>query len=143
MKTLDEVIKAHEMCIERIRKGEDNCPADCSFISCCDPERRVLELDALHYLKEYQRDKQIFAYDIARRNMELSERNEPLAWEELRQMKDKPIWIEFLNGKWKGWDVVGGFTDDDFGEAMVTVRMDDYYKTDLGKNWNAYRKERE
>lgn len=52
MKVLDEVIKAHEMCIERIRKGEDNCSAECPFVSCCDPEDEALKRDALHYLKE-------------------------------------------------------------------------------------------
>ena len=59
MKALDEVIKAHEMCIERIRQGEENCPAECPFVSCCCPERMVMILDALHYLKEYQEKQNI------------------------------------------------------------------------------------
>jgi len=69
--------------------------------------------------------------------------NPPLSWDELKAMEGKPVWIELLgNGHWKGWDVVGGFAYDDFGEAMVTVHNDDYYKLDLGKTWQAYRKER-
>ena len=52
MKTLDEVIKAHEMCIERIGKGEDNCPANCPCVECCDPEGESLKRDTLHYLVE-------------------------------------------------------------------------------------------
>ena len=131
MKTLDEVLEAmtNEICL--------NSKADCWKVPV------DLYGVIVHYLHEYQRDKQIFAYDVAKKNLELSERNEPLTWEELRQMEGKPIWLELLKGSWKGWDVVGGFTDDDFGEAMVTVRGDDYYFADLGKTWQAYRKERE
>ena len=72
----------------------------------------------------------------------LPEANNPLTWRELRTMEGKPVWVELLKGKWKGWDVIGGFDEDDFGVAMVTVRGDDYYKADLGKTWQAYRKER-
>ena len=71
------------------------------------------------------------------------ENNVALSWNELRQMEGKPVWVELLKGKWKGWDVIGGFDEDDFGVAMVTVCGDDYYKADLGKTWQAYRKERE
>ena len=101
------------------------------------------EADALHYLKEYQKDKQIYSYGIARRYLDLAERNDPLTWDELKTMEGKPVWVELLKGKWKGWDVIGGFDEDDFGVAMVTVHNDDYYKLDLGTTWQAYRKERE
>ena len=53
------------------------------------------------------------------------------------------MWLELLKtSDWKGWDVVSGFTTDDvFGEIMVTVR-DDYFKSEFGKTWKAYRRER-
>ena len=104
------------------------------------------EADALEYLKKL---KQIEAKieKIAIGNVEdtLSKMdNPPLTWDELKQMKGKPIWIKLLgNDHWKGWDVIAGFDEDDFGVAMVTVHNDDYYKLDLGKRWQAYRKERE
>ena len=131
MKTLNEVLEAmtNEICL--------NSKADCWEVPV------DLYGVILHYLHEYQRDKQIFAYDVAKKNLELSERNEPLTWDELKLMEGKPVWIELLgNGHWKGWDVIAGFDDDDFGDAMVTVHGDDYYFADLGKTWQAYRKER-
>ena len=131
MKSLDEVLEAmtNEICL--------NSKADCWEVPV------DLYGVILHYLHEYQRDKQIFAYDVAKKNLELSERNEPLTWDELKLMEGKPVWIELLgNGHWKGWDVIAGFDDDDFGDAMVTVHGDDYYFADLGKTWQAYRKER-
>lgn len=135
MNTLDEVIKAFEECI---------VPKNVFCNGCYKDDRCKITEDALNYLKQYQRDKQIFSYDVAKKNMELSERNDPLSWDELKTLEGKPIWVELLKtSDWKGWDVVSGFTDDDdFGEFMVTVR-DDYFKSEFGKTWNAYRKERE
>ena len=135
MKTLDEVLEAikTKSALKLSSRRKD--------------DRWVVPIDLfqeiIYYLKEYQRDKQIYSYDIARRNFELAERNDPLTWKELRSMEGMPVWVELLKGKWKGWDVIGGFDEDDFGIAMVTVRGDDYYKLDLGKTWQAYRKERE
>lgn len=104
------------------------------------------ESDALFYLQEYQRyqntpscNGHMALVDY----FEESQKNDPLTWDELTQMEGKPVWVELLKGKWKGWDVIGGFDEDDFGVAMVTVRGDDYYKADLGKTWQAYKKERE
>lgn len=73
---------------------------------------------------------------------EYQEANLAMTWEELKTMKDKPVWIELLENGWKGWDVIAGFNEDDIGVAMVTVHNDDYYKNELGKTWQAYRKER-
>jgi len=155
MKTLDEVIKALEKCM-----------ADDAIES----EGVYLAADALHYLKAFrdaknaldaEREKTIEAYcqwKDAREKLvaqtsrmmwvdkhfqfEISD-NPPLTWDELKTLEGKPIWLELLKGSWKGWDVVGGFTDDDFGDVMATVHGDDYYFADLGKTWQAYRKERE
>ena len=125
-----------------------------------------IEKQMLHYLKMYRSDMQIYAVNqklwedelaqkikdfgdakdryIARlKELDIGTLNEPLTWEQLKQMEGKPVWVELLGkGKWKGWDVIGGFDDDDFGFAMCTVRGDDYYLADLGKTWQAYRKER-
>ena len=121
--------------------------------------------DTLQYLQMYRSDMQMYAenqkhwedelaqkikdfgdakerYITRLKELDIGTLNEPLTWDELKAMEGKPIWIELLGkGKWKGWDVIGGFDDDDFGFAMCTVRGDDYYLADLGKTWQAYRKE--
>ena len=123
MKELDEVIKDMEQC-----KYLDS---DCS------------QCPALHYLKEYrEKHDEILKMEEALGYCEIMD-NPALSWDELKAMTGKPVWIELLrNGHWKGWDVIAGFDDDDFGDAMVTVHGDDYYFADLGKTWQAYRKER-
>ena len=140
MKTLDEVIKVFETGMLFSDKPYDEA-------------LREFNSDALHYLKEYKNTDEKYKKAIAHVTEVvdyyekmvadyLAVNNPPLTWDELKSMEGKPVWMELLKGSWKGWDVVGGFTDDDFGEAMVTVRLDDYYKADLGKMWQAYQKER-
>ena len=154
MKTLDEVIN------------------ELHYWDTCDefPESFYdfeVTTDALYHLNKYRMtlddivakrealETEIARYQEAVRNCEDAENkyrqlaqnlgevgNEPLKWRELRQLEGKPVWIELLKGKWKGWDVIGGFDEDDFGVAMVTISGDDYYKADLGNTWQAYRKER-
>ena len=135
MKTLDEVITAHELCIERIRKGEDNCPADCSFISCCDPERRVLELDALHYLKEYRTLQT--AYTTA---MADAEDNPPLTWNELKEMEGKPVWVKYRC--FDAWMLITDVIMDSLWLVNTEGEELGLPKEDMGKTWQAYRKER-
>lgn len=168
MKTLDEVIKAFEICIGYYCSNaeHDVCPyIGMSDMGCMkEPEK-----DALYYLKEYRSDMQVYAANqklwedelvqkikdfgdakdryIARlKELDIGTLNEPLTWDELKAMEGRPVWIELLGKgkwkKWKGWDVIGGFDDDDFGFAMCTARGDYYYLADLGKTWQAYRKER-
>ena len=81
MKTLDEVIKALQKNADRemARWNEETC-----FIS----EENLL--DALLYLKEYRAE-------LAQNSGELG--NDPLTWDELRQMEGKPVWSS-NNGHW-------------------------------------------
>ena len=53
MKTLDEVIKALEYCLNPV-DNFGNCNAECPYIHCCDPSNHDVTEDALHYLKEFQ-----------------------------------------------------------------------------------------
>lgn len=136
MKTLSEVIKAFEECI---------VPKNVFCNGCYKDDRCKIIEDALNYLKQYQLDKQIFAYDIAKRNLELSERNEPLTWDELRRIDEKPIWIEVKNGE-KKW-VITLIDPDDVDRIYITdayglrgiLNMIMYFKGEI----KAYRKERE
>lgn len=135
MITLDEVIKAFEECI---------VPKNVFCNGCYKDDRCKITEVALYYLKQYQLDKQIFAYDIAKRNMELSERNEPLTWDELRRIDEEPIWIEVKNGE-KKW-VITCIDPDDVDRIYVTdayglrgiLNMIMYFKGEI----KAYRKER-
>lgn len=152
MKTLDEVIDNFEKACDLERRCED-CSGCLGQEYGCPNDGAECVPDALHYLKVLKdildplKVKKI-THEITCPQCNsviailLPESNEPLTWEELKQMEGKPVWVELLKGKWKGWDVIGGFDEDDFGVAMVTVRGDYYYKADLGKTWQAYRKER-
>ena len=129
MKTLDEVIRVLN---ESFGDGRYNMvPLE------CEPE---LGEEALRYLKEYKRDKQIFAYDVARRNMELAEKNDPLTWSELKQMVGKPVWLE-ADGRESRWDIVMRVTDTHL-LPEISLCLHRYWQ---GKEngWQAYRKERE
>ena len=170
MKTLDEVIKAMEDCAIG-EKGCRGCAYEDIHLSAAGIGQSCVEAmigDALWYLKNYRSDMQMYAANqkhwedelhqkikdfgdakeryIARlKELDIGTLNEPLTWDELKAMEGKPVWIKLLGKgkwkKWKGWDVIGGFDDDDFGFAMCTVRGDYYYLADLGKTWQAYRKE--
>lgn len=143
MKTLDEVIKAMEYNTSGLPKGAMNC------LFCDKPDCGVRN-NALHYLKEYRETKKRLACldDAEIRGDDTQIINNPaLTWDELHTMKGKPVWVELLKGKWwEGWDIITGFDEDNSGFAMCTVRGDDYgnyyYLADLGKTWQAYRRER-
>ena len=80
MKTLDEVIACLDGC------GHidcDDCPYHYEDEKIEEDDCAQSYKDALHYLKEYKKDKQIYSYDVARRNLEVAERNDPLTWDEL------------------------------------------------------------
>lgn len=124
MKTLDEVIEAFEYTYEN------------------DPIAWTYGVDALHYLKEYQEQRdQIDAlpdyYDLVNFWAE-SQENPPLTWDELEQMEGKPIWVEDNNGWYKGWVVIEKFVEDDMFTTGFT-----YEKNNFGTLWQAYRKEKE
>lgn len=124
MKTLDEVIKALECC----ENGEpdSNCK-ECSYIgigSCC-LER---ENDVLYHLKEYQ-------------EMLNNVENDPLSWEELHLLENKPVWVE--HKFYKQWAIITGFgVDDNIVRFEGKQLYAPEFKEDMGERWKAYRKER-
>ena len=77
-------------------------------------------------------------------------KNDPLTWDELKQMEGKPVWIEeqySFDEEWYGhWEVISSFCDDEFvddPDPVVYMTDDEVrHKNDLGKTWQAYRKER-
>ena len=106
-------------------------------------------IDALHYLKEYQEIKQHLACmdrGEIRGNATQVTNNPPLTWEDLRQMKGKPVWIHFNNGTKGHWDIVRDigriYEGEDRDMWMWFYVGDKKAKTTYGK-WQAYKKKRE
>ena len=158
MKTLDEVIQAIEICRDSYVAG------------------KIIKSDALYYLKEYQdakntlnveREKNIEAYcqwkDAKEKleaqtshtmwvdkhfQFEISD-NPPLTWDELKEMKGKPIWVEYAADEQQtGWFLIAKNPErPTFGKPKLftLVREDGkFYLTisGYGKRWQAYRREK-
>lgn len=151
MKTLNEVIKAFEYIYEN------------------DPIAWTYGVDALHYLKEYrdvknaldaEREKTIEAYcqwkDAKEKleaqtshtmwvdkhfQFEISD-NPPLTWDDLKSMKDKPVWIEFFfeDGQpfTSDWFLVYSVSES-FCDVAGKLGISRLVKNDY---WQAYKKER-
>ena len=144
MKTLDEVIKALEICWE-----QGTCNKECPYMMAepsCGLRR---ELDALHYLKEYRETKKHLAClddaEIRGDNTQVVN-NPPLSWQELQQMTGKPVWVELLyhhpEQKYKYWDVIKRF-DAVEGYDLIDLAQTGYlYKSLLNREWQAFRKGR-
>ena len=142
MKSLNEVIKANECCDH----GEpDSKCEDCPYngIGACCAER---ESDALQWLKGYRAHIEL---DKLRDKCETE--NEPLSWDELRQMEGKPVWVEGNHGCiWgqKAWSLIR--LDPENDDIVICINTDNgvHYEfaigqEDYGTDWQAYRKERE
>ena len=76
-------------------------------------------------------------------------RNDPLSWNELRTMEGKPVWVEWISGTWKGlnkWVILSRIDDDYLVFTASDVAGQSYNGQlrlmNLGKTWQAYRKER-
>ena len=154
MKTLDEVIKAWSICFsDNSRSNCTGCPYadDDGEAACFNHDRE----DALHYLREYKAHQADWSYAVANSEQfaeardkhikALAElkRNEPLTWDELKQMEGKPVWLEY-EGYTPDWEVienVGTFKSAD--GLFVETHKSILHKEDIGKTWQAYRKERE
>ena len=130
MKTLDEVIKMIEHHMENYCASEYDGPC-------------------LHYLKEYRdRRREIddtesfckhMMSDLIERKgrLRMYERNDPLTWDELKQMEGKPVWVE--REKKGRWNIIREVTDN---HVIFEIGLA-YHKCWQGDLWQAYRKERE
>ena len=136
MKTLDEVIKRIDPIVKHdtMWLDEHHCIIGESTIA-----------DALYYLKKLKRV-QGRIENIAVGNIEdtlAKLDNPPITWEELKQMEGKPVWVEY-EGYEYDWEIIEivGATKWATGEFVETNKSL-LHKEDIGKTWNAYRKERE
>jgi len=138
MKTLNEVLKSWETCTA----CEDRCN-ECPYTEFDENGKwkssncREHAEDTIAYLKEY--------HELLN-NVE----NEPLEWEELKQMEGKPVWVEFQNyDMWAdpehhtngSWWIVGEVRKDDIIIAQYLDEAE-LCEEDLGDVWQAYRKEK-
>ena len=141
MKTLDEVIKAHEICMSYPDDENDYCKG-CPYAEDGEPKCYGADKeDALHYLKEYKAELDTTAalpdyYELVNFWAEQQAIN-PLTWQELKQMEGKPVWVEDEDC-YSRWKIINGVYDDgiSFGDYFLN-------KNEFGTVWQAYRKERE
>ena len=142
MKTLDEVIKAFEICDETVTANCPDCPYD---IDCENVPGEDLRTDALHYLREYrEKHDEILRMEEALGYCEIMA-NPPLTWDELRAMTGKPVWIEDNIDEpedlTKYWAIYRRI--EKAQETEYALLSEFYYdKAQYGKTWQAYRKER-
>ena len=170
MMTLDEVIKALEVCQNGTCK---DCP---SAVMLSPNDYRCSEEhidDALYYLKMYRSDMQMYAENQKHWEDELMQKikdfgdakerfvkrlkeldigtlNEPLAWDELKSMVGKPVWVEVLDDtgdhyKWRGdsWYIVKDFTQGYYGwYCHLEPNWRTWTEQTYGDLWQAYQKER-
>lgn len=89
---------------------------------------------ALHYLKEY-----------CELTKELAEQNEPLTWNELKDMIGKPIWVERTEKYCvPHWAIIEDIVEwDSIDNSTLLLQPDDeeLFLSDHAKTWQAYRKE--
>ena len=126
MKTLDEVIKDLEKCITD---------------DAIESEGFYLATDSLFYLKEYRWISENCADVLAEK---YPSENVPLTWDELNYMNGKPVWVE-VDGKW--WGRFWAFVEVENNSYINFFQKgqedpEDLWKRDMGKTWNAFRKER-
>lgn len=147
MKTLDEVIKAKELCNDhKFRCHECSYYDDDNEVGCRSDD---LDADALHYLKEYRETKEHLACmdkGEIRGDATQVTNNPPLKWDELKQHLGKPVWLEIPLRYIGRWDIVRHigsiYEGEDKDEWMWFYAEDMKSKTQYGISWQAYRKER-
>ena len=130
--TINDILKALECCSGYDPKCED-CPY-CGIGMC----ESLIKEDAVLYLEKYKNllDSQ-------------KEENEPLPWDELKQMGGKPVWVEYIDDEQQtGWALIVKNPERPmFGKPKLFTFVRDegkFYLTisGYGKRWQAYRNER-
>jgi len=128
MKTLDEVIRDMEDSTEHL---------SAVLVS------KKTWGEALHYLKAYQ------GYLIGKEISDALDEafteiyNPPLTWDELKQMKGKPVWVKLFGSGFGEWDLCHTQLDDRIWFTDISGLIFDLSEETLGKTWQAYRKEKD
>lgn len=126
MKSLDEVIELNENILTFAYLPKDDTTTTAGL--------------SLFYLREYREIKNHLACmnnaEIRGDNTQIIN-NPPLTWDELRQMKGKPVWVE-EKGMLSIWIIIGDVTEN----WLYSTDCNTYRHEDQGKIWQAYRKEK-
>ena len=169
MKTLDEVIEALNVCgVDEPAK----CPYfDSWHWSCCgkhqmnsDALQYLREYRDAKNALDAERERYIEAYcqwKDAREKLEAQtiqmmwvdkhfqfeiSDNPPLDWEQLKQMEGKPVWVvrteKYCDPHWAIVDKVYKWDSIDDSSAILKPDDEELFLSDLGKTWQAYRKEK-
>jgi len=108
-----------------------------------DEIKEIDELLDLHYWSPEDIDKAVDLLTDYKEMLERSDENEPLRWSDLKEMFHKPVWIE--TDVKKGWNIIASIDNDDMQVIHTAHRgpkLSGFTRDDLGKTWNAYRKDR-
>lgn len=141
MKTLDETIDNIETC----QKYSTciSCPY-CGFNEC----KSKWGIDALHYLKDMKNLEEDYdiLYNKYWREFNQQQANPPLSLEELKAMRGKPVWIEYMEKDYENeWVLVVKNPERPiFGTPTLLAFARDGERIYLtisgyGKRWQAYR----
>lgn len=139
METLNEVIDAMERCSKPHYFDCKGCPYedDDAEVGCRSDDR---DADVLQYLKAYRDDRD----DLSALRAFWAEQqgNDPLTWSELRQMEGKPVYVVYHTMRTKGWALVDYVDDDRIDFTTPSAMRLTVFERQMGKTWQAYRKER-
>lgn len=144
MKTLDEVIKALEWCIDDSHDDCSGCPYDKEEEGC-----HQRNLDALHYLKTIETTENLYhdaVNELSKwKDEDWKDRCLPLTWDELLQMEGKPVWVEISDVRFWGYILETERAERDVMPRIqiLDCRRMNLYKDEIGTIWQAYRKDRE
>ena len=138
MKTLDEVIKAFEICDETVTANCPDCPYD---IDCENVPGEDLRTDALHYLREYKKYNDTMCALPDYYEWVHSTDNPPLTWQELQRMECKPVYVVYHTMRTKGWALVEYADDERIDFTTPSAMRLTVFERQMGKTWQAYRRE--
>lgn len=151
MKTLDEVIVSLKICATNYCSNPEygDCPYMDDKYNCNIRQRNA---DALYYLNTIYTTENLYHDAInelnAIKDEDWKDRNFPLIWEELKQMKGQPVWVivnqEII--KHDGWAICG-FVNDYQAEFAASIEDNNFRITEFklikpyyGITWQAYKK---
>ena len=165
MKTLDEVINIFEKGCDLDQRCKD-CSGCLAHDEGCPNDGANAIPDALYYLKMYRSDMQMYAENqkfwedelaqkikdfgdakdrfIAKlKELDIGTLNEPLTWDELKQMEGKPVWVEGSHGCiWgqKSWALIRFTHDGDMLCLIVEPIVREFYIGEeyYGTDWQAF-----
>lgn len=106
--------------------------------------------DTLYYLNTIETTENLYhdaVNELSKwKDEDWKDRYLPLTWDELKQMKGKPVWLEYnyhiSNEKFRGWCIISEFNPWRDTEFIITNRGFVLSKNEQDIYWKTYKKER-